>query len=89
MSNDSGQWDGETLQRKGSLYNSLRGITPDGGRPREEPFRNFGGWKCQNCGSGNTVIEGYDSGPEGYCMTCTRYIPIPKENRLAYSRHSR
>lgn len=48
---------------------------------KEEPFRNYGGWPCPRCNSTNTVIEGYNSGPEGYCMSCTRNIPIPQEYR--------
>lgn len=81
--------DDERPQRRGIV----RSLAPpsENLHPREEPFRNFGGWKCPHCGSGNTIIEGYNSGPEGYCMTCTRYIEIPKENLNAYrnSRSSR
>ena len=72
MSYDSERRDGETLGR-------LNGTTPDGGRPRDEPFRNFGGWKCPCCRSTNTLIEVYTSGIEGHCMTCARTIPIPQE----------
>lgn len=88
MSNSDDAWNDGVSPRKSS---SLRGLTSSGGRPREEPFRNYAGWKCSHCGSGNTIIEGYPTGPEGYCMTCTREIPIPKEHLNAYnqSRKSR
>ena len=56
---------------------------------REEPFRNYGGWPCPNCNSTNTLIEGYNSGPEGYCMSCARYISVPKEHLNAYNRSRR
>ena len=50
----------------------------------QEPFRNYGGWQCPLCRSTNTIIEGYPSGPEGYCMSCTRNIDIPQEHLNAY-----
>ena len=60
-----------------------------GGSPREEPLRDYGGWPCPRCKSTNTIIEGYSSGPEGYCMTCTRTIDIPKEHMDVYRRTHR
>ena len=63
---------------------SVRGDNWAGGSPREEPFRNYGGWHCPRCRSTNTIIEGYDSGPEGYCLSCARTIEIPKEYMDAY-----
>jgi len=55
------------------------------GTPREEPIRNYSGWTCPRCSSVNTIIEDYSTGPEGYCMTCTREIPIPEEYLSAYN----
>ena len=63
----------------------IKGNNDNGGAPREEPWRNYGGWTCNHCGSGNTIIEGYPTGPEGYCMSCTREQPIPKEHLDAYN----
>ena len=66
----------------------IRGNSQSGSGPREEPFRNYAGWPCPRCQSSNTIIEGYHSGPEGYCMSCTRTIEIPKEHLDAYNRRS-
>ena len=77
-------------QSIGRRVSGIKGGSGGGGPPREEPFRNYGGWNCPRCDSTNTIIEVYDSGPEGYCMSCTRYIKIPKEHMRAYkARHPR
>ena len=62
----------------------ILGGNSSGGLPRQEPWRNYAGWKCSHCGSGNTIIETYDTGPEGFCMSCTRELPIPQEHLDAY-----
>lgn len=80
MSNHTSD-DGKSARR----VNGIRGAS-ERVAPREEPFRNYGGWSCPRCESTNTIIEGYDTGPEGYCMSCARTIPIPAEHLKRYER---
>ncbi len=65
--------------------NGIIGGNESVGQPKEEPWRNYAGWECSHCDSTNTIIESYNSGPEGYCMSCTREQPIPKEHLDAYN----
>ncbi len=64
--------------------NGIIGNNQAGGSPRQEPWRDYAGWKCTHCGSGNTIIETYPTGPEGYCLSCTREQKIPKDKLDAY-----
>ncbi len=75
----------ESVSRRS--WTSLGNIS-SGGSFREEPFRNYGGWHCPRCNSTNTLIEEYDSGLEGYCMSCARTIEIPKEALDVYRNRS-
>lgn len=72
--------EGQFTRRTSGILNANQ----PGGPHKEEPFRNYAGWTCSHCGSGNTIIEGYPTGPEGYCMSCTREQPIPQEHLDAY-----
>ena len=79
---------GGISRRNGPSHGNSQG----GGRVREEAIRNYAGWKCSHCGSGNTIIEEYSrTQVEGYCMSCARTIPIPEEKLHAFrlAQHTR
>ncbi len=37
------------------------------------------GWECGHCHSHNTVVEVYDTGPEGNCLSCSRPFTLTEE----------
>ena len=57
-------------------------VTPKREIPRNQEVL---GIECPHCGSHNTFIETYpNTGPEGKCWTCERFVAIPERLMVQY-----